>query len=117
MEHELPPTASIPEADIFILLSDRRRRQTLRILQGTTSPPTTIELARRIANREHDAPSAQEVQTVHLALHNDHLPRLDEADVVEYDVNEQTIRPGVNFSAITDFLAKVNETDLPWSGQ
>jgi hypothetical protein len=52
-----------------------------------------------------------------LTLQNNYLPRLDDADVVEYDVVEQTIRPGVNFAVMRDFLTNVDERDLSWSGQ
>lgn len=117
MEHEQPSTSSLSGSTVLILLSEKRCRQTLRILQTSTSPLTAIELARRIANREFDSPSVQEVQSILLVLHHNYLPRLDDAEAVEYDVTEQTIRPGVNFDAIMNSLANVNETDLPWSGQ
>lgn len=117
MEHKLPSTSSLSEADALILLSEQRCRQTLRNLQQSTSPLTAIELARHIANRENDTPSAQAVQIIYIALQNNYLPRLDDADVVEYDANELTIQPGVNFDAIMNILATVNETDLPWSDQ
>lgn len=117
MEHKLPPTSSLSEAELLILLSERQCREALRILQRSTSPLTAIEMARRIADREFDTPAVHEVQTIHLVLQNNDLPRLDEADVVAYDVAEQTIRPGVNFDAIMNFLANVNETGLSWSGE
>ncbi|MFW5919400.1 MAG: DUF7344 domain-containing protein [Halanaeroarchaeum sp.] len=114
---ELPPTPSLSEADVLILLSEKRYRQTLRIVQRSALPLTAIEVARRIANCEYDDPSAQEIQTIHRALRTDYLPRLDEADVVEYDTNGGTTRPGMHFDTVMSVLTNVNETSLPWSGQ
>lgn len=117
MEHKLLPTSSLSEAEVLILLSERRCRQTLRILQQSTSSLTAIELARRIANQEIATHSTQKEQTIHLLLHNNVLPRLDEADIIEYDVSKQTIHPGVNFDATMTVLANVHERGLAWSGE
>jgi hypothetical protein len=112
---ESPLTSSLSETDVLILLTEKRCRQTVRIVQKSASLLTALELAHRIADAEYDNPSTQETKTIHRALHNNHLPRLDETDVVEYDTNEGTVRPGINFDAVMDFLAKVNERDLTWT--
>lgn len=107
----------LSETDVFVLLAKRRRRQLLRILRESPTPLTTYELARRIGADEHEEPSKTDVKTVRIALHHHHLPRLDAADVVEYDRTGETVRPGLNFDASVRVLESVSSADLPWSDQ
>ena len=105
----------ISESDIFVLLAKRRRRLTLRILRMTPSTLTVGDLAQHLASLEYECPSAEEIRTIHLALYHNHLPRLDEADVLEYDRHQGTIRPGKNFDTLSRYLEGVTQEDLPWS--
>jgi hypothetical protein len=92
----------LSESDILVLLADRRRRLTLRTLQGSATPLTAIEIARRTGDHEHESPSDEDYRRIYLALYHVHLPRLEEADVVEYNRKVGTVRPGVNFDALVD---------------
>lgn len=107
----------LTESDIFVLLAKRRRRLLLRVLRESTTPLTAMELAERIGNREYEAPTAEDRHTVHLSLHHNHLPRLDDAEVVVFDANEGTVAPGLNFDTLVRVLDEVNEGDLPWTDE
>lgn len=99
------------ESDIFVLLAKRHRRQLLKILRESETPLTSAELASRIADRDFDNPTVEDRETVHVTLHHSHLPQLAEADVVEYDEIEETIRPGVNFDTVVGILERSREFD------
>lgn len=110
-------TRDLSESDIFVLLSKRRRRCLLRILRESATPLTAIELANRIGDSEYEDPSASDIRSIYLALHHNHLPRLEEADAVEYNEKGGTVRPGPTFDTLVHTLETVNEADLPWSGE
>ena len=105
----------VSESEIFVLLSKQRRRLTLRILRETSEKLTATNLAHHLASFEYESPSAGEVRTIYLALYHNHLPRLAEADVIEYNPNQGTIRPGKNFDTLSRYLEDVIEEELPWS--
>lgn len=104
----------LTESDIFALLAKRRRRLLLRILQESDSPPSVSELAERIEALEDESPSDEAQRTIYLSLYHNHLPRLEEADVVRYDRAEGTVAPDVNFHTIVRFLAQTNARDVRW---
>ena len=104
------------ESDIFALLAKRRRRSALRILRESSTTLTAIELSHRIAMREHERPTTDEIRAIHLTLYHNHLPRLHEAGVLEFDPVQGTVSPGEHYGTLIDFLEEVTVEDLPWSG-
>lgn len=107
----------LSESEMFVLLANRRRRLAVRILRESTAPTPVIELARRITNRESTDPEPEAVAKVYLTLYHHHLPRLDDAGVVEYDADEGTVRPGVNFTPLVHVVERVRDRELPWSDE
>lgn len=107
----------LSEPEMFVLLAKRRRRQIIHIVHDASTPLTSIELARRIANREFEDPAARDLRDVHITLYHTDIPRLEEADIVEYNEVDGTVRPGRNFETPYRFLENVREMDLPWSDQ
>lgn len=89
---------STPDLDtIFGLLSDRRRRYTLYALYRVGGNAMTIDrLATRVNELEANAgiddgrPEGIERTTEELRRH--HLPKLDDAGIVEYDRRSDTVR-------------------------
>lgn len=108
---------SLTESDIFVLLAKRHRRQVLEILREATPPLRTVELASRIADRDLETPTAEDRNVVQVALYHHHLPRLKDADVVVYDEDEETVRPGVNFDTVIDVLERAREFDHSWTDE
>lgn len=74
---------------VFDLLADEHRRHAIAHLATCEESIPISELAAAVAARTAERPrtaiSTREVQSVTIALHHNHLPRLAEADVVEYD--------------------------------
>jgi hypothetical protein len=91
----------LPEDVIFGLSSNERRRLTLPYL--TKAKTTTLsEPAEHIASIENNKPvtslSSSERKCVYVALYQNHLPKMNDANVIDYDQNRGTLelRPVAN---------------------
>lgn len=90
---ERSPT--IPSADdAFDLLSDPRRRHALYYLFESDGSVELTALAEHVAASvagSSDRISAEDVETTCTSLHHSHLPRLEDAGVIERDADESTV--------------------------
>jgi hypothetical protein len=110
---KMPSTLTEPHT--LVLLSERRRRILLRVLQESMAPLTIDALAARVRERESVGPSRNDRREVRISLQRSHLPQLREADVILYDENEGIIEPGPNFHSLVQTLETTTERELPWS--
>lgn len=85
----------VDQAELFALLSDARRRKVLQILHDVDTPATLTDLARELVAREGGArPGEVEQQRLRqrrISLYHNHVPKLADADVVEFDADERTV--------------------------
>lgn len=86
-----------PDADaVFHVLSNRRRRLVVRVLQEADGPVDIGELARAVAAREQGVPPEEvthrQRKSAYTALHQNHLPKLVDAGFVEVDREWVAIR-------------------------
>jgi hypothetical protein len=83
--------------ELFRLLSSSRRRYIIYLLYKEGGSMSLNDLATRIAAEENDKPVAEvtdsERQRVYISLYQTHLPKLEDADVVEYDEDERVVSP------------------------
>ena len=81
--------------EIFELLKNNRRREILYYLEEADGSAAVKELARNIAAREHDVPASsvtdKQYKRVYVALVQTHIPKLENAGVIEFDDDEQTM--------------------------
>lgn len=81
--------------EIFELLKNNRRREILYYLEEADGSAAIKELARNIAAREHDVPASavtdKQYKRVYVALVQTHVPKLENAGVIEFDEDEQTM--------------------------
>lgn len=85
-----------PDASVrHDLLSSERRRLTLEIFADDYSTIGLETLATTLASRETEDGGVDEehLRSVKISLHHAHLPRLDDADVVDYDPETRRIDP------------------------
>lgn len=94
------PPDGLSTDTLLDLLADGQRRAILRRLEYETTPVSLETL--------HD-PSEQVGDEWIVRAHHVHLPKLDRADVVEYDANEKTVRPGHQFEHAVSLLSTINE--------
>lgn len=88
--------ASIDE--VFALLSDQRRRLLLQVMRSYEEELTLPDAAEEVATLETGRSvvniSAECVADVYLSLYHDHLPRLVDAGLLEYDQSRDLVSPG-----------------------
>lgn len=89
------------------LLSDRRRRGVLLRLTDADEPVTVESLTASFAT------TATPADTVRLQLLHNHLPKLHDADVIDYDTEARTVRRGSEFDAVASLLQAVTPRGGP----
>ena len=93
------PKVELTTDDVFHLLSNSRRRAILLILMDN-GPLSKRELGNRVASRELDKPIEQlrskDTQSVRVSLHQNHLSRMDDKDVIEIDHDTISLGPNAN---------------------
>ncbi|MWG33563.1 DUF7344 domain-containing protein [Halomarina oriensis] len=103
------PTAShraISLDDLFEVLSSEWRRRAVRAL-STRSEATTAEEFVDTLHAEHGTTTDR--SETRLAFHHNHLPRLAQYGIVEYDRETGLVGPGENLSEAASSLAAVAE--------
>lgn len=108
----------IPEEQIYELLANRRRRETVQYLTASSSTCVTIrELSEVIATRETGTvPPPQEVrESVYNSLHQTHLPKLDELGVVTYDRAEREIRLHGHARNVDQYMGVRTRYGVTWT--
>lgn len=97
---------------IFDVLRNQRRRLVMEAIEEENGQTTLSDLAERIGGIENDKPpnalNAQERKRVYVGLYQCHLPRMDDADAIEFDKNRGTVERG---SAADAFVAYLEEED------
>ena len=93
---------------IFELLKNRRRREVLQYLLEADDTVTLGELAEQIAAWENDidinALSSDQRKRVYVALYQTHLPKMDDAGIVEYDQDRGLITLADNADLLMMYL-------------
>lgn len=77
------------------LLADEERRHTLCILSETDGPISLSTLATKVASRSLRQPAESirrdEREDREIALYHNHLPRMEDHGIVEFDTVERTV--------------------------
>lgn len=106
--------SQISQDVVFDILSSPRRRYTLYYLRTTEGPVKLTDLATQVAAWENDTDpediTEQERKRVYVSLYQTHVPRLDEAGIVDYDSDS-------GYVALTDDAYSIDEyLDVPQNG-
>lgn len=79
----------LTQDDVFEILSSPRRRYLLYVLRQHDEPVELTELAEHVAAWENgvepDELTTQERKRVYVSLYQTHVPKLDDAGIVDYD--------------------------------
>lgn len=93
---EPPAREHLTKDQIFHLLQNERRRLALTYLQGVEGEVKMRDIAEQVAAWEHDttveALDSDQRQRVYIPLYQNHLPKLDEEGVIEYDQSRGVVR-------------------------
>ncbi|WP_049920216.1 DUF7344 domain-containing protein [Halobiforma nitratireducens] len=103
---------------IFELLKNRRRREVLAYLLEAEETVTLGELAEQIAAWENDtevnALSSDQRKRVYVALYQTHLPKMDDAGIVEYDQDRGLISLSDNADLLMMYLDTESHQQDRW---
>lgn len=109
--------AHLSQDVVFDILSSPRRRYVLYYLRTTDGPIKLTDLAEQVAAWENETSPAeiteQERKRVYVSLYQTHIPRLDEAGIVEYDKDSGNIVLVEDAAGIDDYLS-TPEDSIPW---
>lgn len=114
-ENEQP----LPLDVVYGILKNHRRRLVLRYLDEVSERSTLGDLAEYIGSIENDKPvealSSSERKRVYVGLYQGHLPRLDEANVIDFNSDRGTVVAGDNAEYLLEYLADDAEPTQNWS--
>lgn len=105
-----PDSRLLPKDELFHLLQNERRRRALQYLRGRSEDVVDMrDMAERIAALENDVDPVQltsaQRKRVYVGLYQCHLPKLDEAGVVDYDKDRGTVTQTRLATQLTPYLA------------
>lgn len=69
-------------------IANRRRRYVLHLLQEAPESLTLMDVTREVVRWEQDpdeTPDSETIESVHTSLHHIHVPKLEDAGLVEYN--------------------------------
>ena len=98
---------SYPNLDeILRLLSDQYRRQTIRVLRKTPEEGVGFDELTDLLTQETKSNSDRRDQ-IGIQLHHNHLPKLREQGLIEYDPDAQVVRyrPDQRVEAVMDGIS------------
>lgn len=91
--NQLERTIDLPESERHSLLSSKRRRTVIDILEEQTAELHLADLVSAVVKQEDelDAEDSETIMHVKVTLHHTHLPKMDELGVLTYDSNSKLI--------------------------
>lgn len=111
-----PPSEDLEAEDIHDVLSNRRRRLVMGVLQEE-GQASVRELSERIGAIEsgENPPPRKVKQSVYVSLLQTHLPKLDELGIVDYQSQGKTVSLSGGFDDIAVFMETVPKYGISWS--
>ena len=100
-------------SEVYDVLRNRRRRLVLERLRTTGAPESVSDLAEHIGGVEAgESPPPRNVrQSVYVSLHQTHLPKLDELDIVAYDPDGKMVELAANAEHLDVYLNIDDDAD------
>lgn len=111
-------TEALPIDIIFSVLQNQRRRLVLAAVEEQNGSTTLGELAEYIAGIENDKPSAalnaQERKRVYIGLYQCHLPKMADADAIQFDQHRGTVERGPTAEQFHEYLDRDSASTDAW---
>ncbi|WP_132057473.1 DUF7344 domain-containing protein [Halorussus amylolyticus] len=116
-DQDSDPDRELEPSEIHNVLRNDRRRRALQHLRNTDGALSVDTLAEHIATVETgESPPPRDVRkSVYVSLHQTHLPKLHELEIVEYDQREQQLELRDRAEEIEVYMEVVPEGDISWS--
>lgn len=105
----------LPLDQLFEILKNSRRRQTLHFLQENEGVTTLSDLAEDIAAKENNTTvrqiSSSQRKRVYVGLYQCHLPKMDDMDIIDFDQNRGTVETGPNAEQLRQYITEPVERE------
>jgi DNA-binding transcriptional ArsR family regulator len=103
---------------VFEILSNTRRRMVLYYLRQHDGVATVKELAEQIAALENDVDvdelRRQQRKRVYVSLYQTHVPKLEDAGIIEYDDASGEVRLTNRANEFDSYLTPTSEPEYRW---
>ncbi|WP_205596879.1 DUF7344 domain-containing protein [Halostella salina] len=103
---------------MFEILKNERRRFVLQYFEDREGPVALGDLAEHVAARENDKPEREltsgERKRVYVGLYQCHLPKMNDAGIVDFNRDRGRIELGENADLLTEYLDTDETTERPW---
>jgi hypothetical protein len=105
---------------VYDLLSNKRRRYVISKLRRADGAVSVNELSEAVAAWENDVDvdelTDKQVKRVYVSLYQIHVPKLDEAGLVDYDKEAGTVELTPTVSQLDSYLPEQERetTEVPW---
>jgi hypothetical protein len=108
---------SIDPREVHEILRNTRRRRVIEQLSRRLEPITLRDLAEKIAAIEtgETPPPRKARDSVYNSLHQTHLPKLDELDVIEYDEDRKKIHLRRRAKQVHRYMQVVTDYGISWA--
>ncbi|MFB6361556.1 MAG: ArsR family transcriptional regulator [Halobacteriales archaeon] len=103
--------------EIHEVLSNERRQLILEFLSEANGPLSARDLSEKIAEAETDEspPPTNIRQSAYVSLHQTHLPKLDELEIVDYDQSAKTVELNDRAHRINEYRASSSTSKRSWN--
>jgi hypothetical protein len=106
----------LAETEIHHILSNSRRRQTLRCLSDCKGSTSVRDLSETIAELETgESPAPRDVRkAVYVSLHQTHLPKLDDKGIISYDRDRKEVTLLESAKDVHVYMEVVTKYGITW---
>lgn len=107
----------LDETVVHEVLSSERRRHAIDYLRATDGGVEVNDIAEYIAEKEtgESPPDKDARKTVYVSLHQTHLPKMDDLDIVNYDTDTKEVTLSDSFRDVAVYMEVVPGTEISWS--
>jgi hypothetical protein len=108
--------SALPEVEVYHVLSNARRREALAELWTQPEALSLRELSERVAATESGQSPAPRAlrESVYNALHQTHLPKMDELGLVEYDPDRKLVRVCAQAGHLGRYMDVTTRAGVTW---
>lgn len=100
---------SISTHNVYNILKNRRRRIILRVVGRAQAPVHLDDLIKSIAKHESGDDSAKKRHSIRINLHQNHIPKLEDAEALHVNEAHREYQPGPKYHVFARIMAFVAE--------
>lgn len=108
---------TLEAGQIHDILRNDRRRLAIKCLRENSGQLTVRDLSEDVATRETgESPAPRDKRrSVYVSLHQTHLPKLDDLDIVRYDTDSKEVELRDRATEVTTYMEVVPRYGITWA--